>query len=110
MERTESFGYWVRRRRKASDLTQTELARRVGCAVDTIKKIESDARRPSKQLAELLADHLAIPPQERQAFIQSARGERSISQFSIPDRPITVADNHANTPHVQASARSSPAQ
>ena len=27
-----SFGYWVRRRRKALDLTQADLARKVGCA------------------------------------------------------------------------------
>lgn len=40
MDRTESFGCWVRRQRKAADLTQADLARRVGCAVDTIKKIE----------------------------------------------------------------------
>src|SRR5512136_1465617 len=108
MERTESFGYWVRRQRKASDLTQTELARRVGCAVDTIKKIESDARRPSRQLAELLADHLAIPPEQRPAFIQAARGEHSISRLTIPDRPITVAASHANAP-VQGEIQSTAA-
>src|SRR5262245_18127757 len=55
MERTTSFGYWLRRRRKALDLTQDELARQVGCAVGTIKKLEGDERRPSKQLAERLA-------------------------------------------------------
>ena len=48
MERTTSFGYWLRRRRKALDLTQDELAHRVGCAVGTIKKLEGDERRPSK--------------------------------------------------------------
>ena len=32
MERTASFGYWLRRRRKALDLTQDELAHQVGCA------------------------------------------------------------------------------
>jgi hypothetical protein len=33
-----AFAEWVRQRRKALDLTQTMLARRVGCAVITIKK------------------------------------------------------------------------
>jgi len=33
MDRTSSFGYWLRRRRKARDLTQQELARQVGCAL-----------------------------------------------------------------------------
>jgi transcriptional regulator with XRE-family HTH domain len=52
VESTYSFGEWLRRRRRALDLTRDELALRVGCAVVTIKKIESDERRPSRQLAE----------------------------------------------------------
>jgi transcriptional regulator with XRE-family HTH domain len=50
-----SFGTWMRHRRKTLDLTQPELAERLHCSVNTIKKLETDARRPSKQLAELLA-------------------------------------------------------
>ena len=50
MELPASFGYWVRRRRKALGLTQAELARRVGCAEVTIQKIEADERRPSARL------------------------------------------------------------
>ena len=34
-----SFGQWVRRRRKSLDLTQKQLADRVGCATATIVKI-----------------------------------------------------------------------
>src|SRR3954471_11071934 len=71
-----SFGRWLRRRRKALDLTQDALAEQVGCSVATIRKIESDARRPSRQIAELLADVLAIPLDERPLFLQVARGER----------------------------------
>lgn len=70
-----SFGYWVRRRRKALDLTQAQLAKQVGCAEITIQKIEADERRPSRQVAELLAEHLQIPAHERAIFLQSARGE-----------------------------------
>jgi transcriptional regulator with XRE-family HTH domain len=51
-----SFGYCVRRRRKVSDLTQTELAGQVYCALSTIKKIELDERHPSRQMAERLAE------------------------------------------------------
>jgi len=35
MEHTASFGYWLRRRRKALDLTQADLVQRVGCSLDT---------------------------------------------------------------------------
>jgi transcriptional regulator with XRE-family HTH domain len=75
MDDIVSFGYWVRRRRKALDLTQVALAGRVGCAVVTIKKIEREERRPSREMAELLADNLAIPDAERDRFVRMARGE-----------------------------------
>ena len=42
METTASFGYWIRRQRKAFDLTQQALAKRVGCSLAAIKKIEGD--------------------------------------------------------------------
>ncbi len=83
MERTNSFGYWLRRRRKALDLTQDELAQRVGCALGTIKKLETDQRRPSKQLAERLADLLNISADERAAFLKAARAELATDQLEI---------------------------
>jgi predicted transcriptional regulator len=33
MERHDSFGEWLRQRRRALDLTRAELAERVGCSV-----------------------------------------------------------------------------
>ena len=69
MDQTSSCGYWLRRRRRALDLTQEQLAQQVGCALETIKKIETDARRPSRQMAERLADVLQVAPDERAAFI-----------------------------------------
>ncbi|MCB0167200.1 MAG: AAA family ATPase [Anaerolineae bacterium] len=72
---TISFGYWVQQRRLALELTRPELARRVGCSPVTVKKIERDERRPSHQIAELLADQLAIPDPDRDKFIRMARGE-----------------------------------
>ena len=75
MSELTSFGEWVQQRRKLMDLTQAQLAQRVGCAGITIKKIERDERRPSQQMAELLADHLAVPPAERTQFLSMARGQ-----------------------------------
>jgi transcriptional regulator with XRE-family HTH domain len=70
-----SFGQWLRLRRKALDLTQDALADRVGCSVGTIRKIESEERRPSAQIAERLAEILVIPQNERTSFLRFARGE-----------------------------------
>lgn len=68
-----SFGKWLSKRRKALDLTQVELAQRVPCATITIQKIEADERRPSRQMAERLAEHLDIATEERPAFVNFAR-------------------------------------
>src|SRR5262245_28572442 len=73
MDDIPSFGTWFKRRRKALDLTQADLARRVGCAVVSIRKFESDTQRPSRQLAELLAVQLQIPLEERARFVRFAR-------------------------------------
>lgn len=73
MQRDDLFGNWLRQRRKALDLTQFELAQQVGCALVTIKKIETRAMRPSKQMAERLADVLAISQEERTTFVAFAR-------------------------------------
>jgi predicted ATPase/transcriptional regulator with XRE-family HTH domain len=69
-----SFGQWLRRRRKALDLTQAELAARVPCAKGTIRRIEADDLRPSKALAERLADVLMLADTSRSDFVRFARG------------------------------------
>jgi serine/threonine protein kinase/DNA-binding XRE family transcriptional regulator len=73
MNDERSFGRIVKEYRRALDLTQAELARRVACATITIRKIEADALRPSQQIAERLAMALAIPLEERAAFVRLAR-------------------------------------
>jgi predicted ATPase/transcriptional regulator with XRE-family HTH domain len=89
-----SFGSWVKRRRKALDITQQELARRIGCSPSLIFKIESDGRRPSRQIAELLADHLEIPVDQRASFLKVARQEKMVESLeSVPPpsplRPVS---------------------
>jgi predicted ATPase/class 3 adenylate cyclase/DNA-binding XRE family transcriptional regulator len=84
MDDNASFGYWVRRRRKALDLTQDALAQQVACSVMTIRKIEGDLRRPSRQIAERLAECLAIPAEQRAAFIKAARAELAVDRLPRP--------------------------
>src|SRR5512147_2401805 len=86
-EEAASFGYWVKRRRKSLDLTREGLANLVGCSPVTIKKIESDERQPSLQLARLLAEQLQIPSEQQNQFISSARRERSIDRTSLSYTP-----------------------
>ncbi|MFT3894418.1 MAG: tetratricopeptide repeat protein [Anaerolineales bacterium] len=89
----QSFGNWVKRRRKALDLTQQELARQVGCSLASIVKIESDERRPSRQIADLLAKYLEISPEQRELFLKVARREKAfdgLDVISIPPTPKPV--------------------
>ena len=82
-----SFGSWIRRKRKALDLTQQELAQRLGCSVSTILKIEADERRPSRQIAELLAKHLAIPADQIPLFLKAARQEKAVDGLGEIESP-----------------------
>jgi transcriptional regulator with XRE-family HTH domain len=86
-----SLGAWIKRRRKALDLTQDALANLVGCSKDLIVKIEGDARRPSRQLAALLAEHLQLAPDERDAFVRSARAELAPDRLPPPNQSVPRA-------------------
>ena len=86
MDAQVSFGHWLEKRRKALDLTREELAQKVGCSISALRKVESDERHPSKQLAELLAYALDIPENEHPAFLKIARGELSLDRLKSPPR------------------------
>ncbi len=92
MEQMVSFGYWLRRRRKALDLTQVELARRVGCALGTIRKLEADERRPSQETAARLAQILEVPSAERAAFLKVARAEVAPDRLAVTSQPLMQLD------------------
>lgn len=94
-----SFGTWVKRRRKALDLTQQELANQIGCSPSLIFKIESDERRPSRQMAELLAKQLDIPADQHSLFLKTARQEKSTAALdAIPPlsgiEPVSTSKPH----------------
>ncbi len=81
---TMFFGQWLRQRRRSLDLTQTELASLVGCSTVNIRKLEGSERRPSRQMADLLADHLGIADEERDAFVRFARSDDMPEMFQHP--------------------------
>ena len=89
-----TFGAWLKRRRRQLDLTQKGLAFNAGCSVGTIRKMESDERRPSRQLAGLLAVHLEIPSEQTEAFIAFARAEPYTDDVAFP----TLTDGQTPTP------------
>ncbi len=73
MDGDVSLGSWIKHQRSVHDLTQEELAERISCSVSTIRKIESDERRPSKQLAADLARGFGLTGDAAREFTQWAR-------------------------------------
>lgn len=92
MQEQHSFGSWLRLKRKTLDLTREALADRVGCSVSMIRKLEEEERRPSAQIAELLAEIFKIPATERTAFLRFARGDwRSAPSLGNEEAPWRVS-------------------
>ncbi len=91
MNTETSFGDWVRRRRKALDLTQEQLADLVGCSHSAIRKFETGERRPSVQIAELLAKHLEITDEQRPLFLKVARGDARMDKLPAPSSGLEFA-------------------
>jgi len=97
MDLITPVGPWLKQRRKELDLTQAELALRVGCAVSTIRKIEAGRLRPSTQIAERLADQLDLSSDVRAAFVHALRAPAVISSAnqSVPAHiPKAVLATH----------------
>ena len=78
-----SFGDWLRRQRKAAGWTQEQLAQQISCSTSALKKIETEARRPSAQIVERLAEIFNIPPNEQTNFLRFARGNWSLVPAGI---------------------------
>ena len=73
MQTEKSFGQSLKHYRQIRDLTQADLAEQVGCATESIRKMEANRQRPSKFLASRLADILGVPPDDRSKFLTLAR-------------------------------------
>jgi transcriptional regulator with XRE-family HTH domain len=85
----ETFGEWLRGQRTARNLTREEFAKRIGCSVAMLRKIENDERRTSSQIADLMANCLDVPLEERSTFIRAARGELRVDHIHSRSKMIT---------------------
>ncbi|MEO5951986.1 MAG: helix-turn-helix domain-containing protein, partial [Chloroflexia bacterium] len=77
-----AFSQWLRARRRSLDLTRERLALCVGCSPATIEKLESGQRKPSRQIAELLARCLKVPEDLSAEFVAFARGGATLPPLS----------------------------
>src|SRR4051794_3794801 len=84
MEGEVTFGSWLKARRRGLSLTQAKLGQQIGYASETVRKVESDELRPSRQMAERLAEALNIAPDEQERFIRFARDEKTANLAPLP--------------------------
>ena len=94
-----SFGEWVQKRRNQLRYSRRKFADLVGCAPVTIKKIERDERRPSAQMAELLAEHLQLPESEIEKFLQRANGQFIATMSDPIELSFTEIQAQSNRPN-----------
>ena len=98
MDSDLTFGDWLRRQRRALDLTRADLAARVGCSISALRKFEADDLRPSRPLAEALAGALQIAPEDRAAFVRFARDTHGADM--MPMAVPTVSRQHPTPPAI----------
>jgi predicted ATPase/DNA-binding CsgD family transcriptional regulator len=83
-----TFGAWLRRRRRERGLTPEQLAARLGCAVETIRVLEADTRRPSQLLAAQLAGVLELPAGAHSGTVPGPPGEHT--RHALPTIPSAL--------------------
>ncbi|MEO8355641.1 MAG: helix-turn-helix domain-containing protein [Chloroflexota bacterium] len=87
-----SFGEWLQRRRGAEGWTQKQLAQKINCSISTLRKLESEERRPSVQVVERLAVIFSIPQNEHKSFLRFARGDwQAFSNEETTDAPWHIS-------------------
>ncbi len=89
------FGEWLRKQRRALDLTRQALANQAGCAEISLRRIENGTLKPSKELADILLEKLGIPEFERPQWILFARG---LSSFPTPSVDSLASQSLTNLP------------
>src|SRR5512143_3460336 len=96
----DTFGEWLRQQRTQLNLTREQFAERVGCSVALLRKIEDGERRPSTQIAELIANSLNIPEADRGTFVRVARGELNLERLPASLNPVAIPIAPAPRPSV----------
>ena len=105
------FELWLKRKRRALDLTQEELAQQIGCALVTLRKIESGERRPSKPILERLAAH-PLAASDRAAGVHGLCTRRSTPAAPLHRSPRSATPltappgKHRSVPSAQTICRS----
>jgi class 3 adenylate cyclase len=69
------FGVWLRKQRRAMDLSRQVLASQISCAEITLRRIEAGTLVASRELAAIILENLGIPKYMLEHWVNYARGE-----------------------------------
>jgi len=93
MADANSFGRWLRERRATRGLTQEALAEQVPCSVEMIRKLERNARRPSRPMAARLARVFGVPTEDALRFVDWARVISRDERVGSDATPMHIGDH-----------------
>lgn len=98
-----TFGRWLKKLRAEQDLTQEALSERVGCSPVTLRSFEIGKRRPSRDMAERIADTLGVPADQRAEFLRLARlplveADSEAETEAPPAQPVNILPAHPQLP------------
>lgn len=92
-----SFGQWLKQYRRRLGLTQAQFGQQTGYAGETLRKVEADELRPSRQMAEKLAEALQVAAEERERFVRFARDQAPVEPPALPAPVISVPHTSAQS-------------
>ncbi len=90
MQLDGSFGSWLKARRKALDMTRDSLADCVGCSAATIRSLETNLRRPSKQMAQRIAQCVEVDDALWSTFVAFARQREAAPPHTLDLPPLPL--------------------
>ena len=93
VEESLPFGEWLRKQRRAMDLSRQQLADQAGCAEITLRRIEGGTLKPSKELATSLLEKVGIPKNELDLWVKFARGASEIPSQEIKTEVRRIKTN-----------------
>lgn len=97
----QTFAALLRRFRRATGLTQAELAEHAGLSPEAISALERGVNRtPRRETVDLLAEALGLDEQDRARFEQSARHRSA----PLVAQPVASEPAHASMPLVGRTA------
>ena len=85
MDEPVTWGSWIKQRRTVLGLSRLDLATSANCSISSIYHLESQLRRPSESMAQVLATQLQLHPQYHALFVAVARGTQPVSELPLPE-------------------------